>query len=193
MKHLGGNHYYSESSLKQHFVNFSAHSEEVAKSLIYESTQIKSHYDFFLSHSSADMNVINGLYRELVGQGFSVFVDRIDAKGTAIEAMADKLKSAMNKSKYILYVHTHNSKNSKWTPWEIGYFDGKRNGMCCVFVISDDGKPYKGQEYLGLYLQLNYARYENRDKKDFWICNPNNQNEYIVLREWLKGKQPYKH
>lgn len=158
MKHLGGNHYYSESSLKQHFVNFSAHSEKVAKSLIYESTQIKSHYDFFLSHSSADMNVINGLYRELVGQGFSVFVDRIDAKGTAIEAMADKLKSAMNKSKYILYVHTHNSKNSKWTPWEIGYFDSKK-GKDNIFVMPllNDTKeiaPYIGQEYLQAYTEI---------------------------------------
>ena len=62
MKHLGGDEYYSESSLRQHFINFSARSEEVAKSLIYESTEIKSHYDFFLSHSSADMDVIYGLY-----------------------------------------------------------------------------------------------------------------------------------
>ena len=106
---------------------------------------------------------------------------------------ANTLKQRMDNSRGLSCVVSANLPKSVWCPWEIGYFDGKRNGMCCVFVISDDGKPYKGQEYLGLYLQLNYARYENRDKKDFWICNPNNQNEYIVLREWLKGKQPYKH
>ena len=158
MKHLGGNQYYSESSLKQHFVNFSARGEEVAKSLIYESTKIKSYYDFFLSHSSADMDIINGLYRELAEKGFSVFVDRVDAKGTSIETIADKLKSAMDKSKYILYIHTHNSKNSKWTPWEIGYFDSKK-GKDNIFVmplLNDDNHKasYAGQEYLQAYTEI---------------------------------------
>lgn len=158
MKHLGGNQYYSESSLKQHFVNFSARGEEVAKSLIYESTKIKSYYDFFLSHSSVDMDIINGLYRKLTEKGFSVFVDRVDAKGTAIETMAEKLKSAMDKSNYILYVHTHNSRNSKWTPWEIGYFDSKK-GSDNIFVMPllDDDKqiaPYAGQEYLQAYTEI---------------------------------------
>jgi hypothetical protein len=158
MKHLGGNQYFLESDLRRNFVNFSARSEEMAKSLITESVVPRGSYDIFLSHSSADMNVINGLYRELIGQGFSVFVDRIDAKGTAIEAMADKLKSAMNKSKYILYVHTHNSKNSKWTPWEIGYFDSKK-GKDNIFVMPllNDTKeiaPYIGQEYLQAYTEI---------------------------------------
>ena len=104
------------------------------------------------------MNVIDGLYRKLKEQGFSVFVDRVDAKGTNIETMADKLKSAMDKSKYVLYVHTHNSRNSKWTPWEIGYFDSKK-GADNVFVMPllDDAKqiaPYTGQEYSQAYTEI---------------------------------------
>lgn len=154
-------------------------------------------YDIFLSHCSKDKEFVYTLYALFNECGYTVYVDwledsDLDRTHVTINT-ANTLKQRMDNSRGLSCVVSANLPKSVWCPWEIGYFDGKRNGMCCVFVISDDGKPYKGQEYLGLYLQLNYARYENRDKKDFWICNPNNQNEYIVLREWLKGKQPYKH
>lgn len=154
-------------------------------------------YDIFLSHSSKDKEIVNTLYAMFNECGYTVYVDLLDEsgldKGKVTIRTANILKQQMDNSRGLSCIVSNNLPKSIWCPWEIGYFDGKKNGMCCVFVITDDGKKYKGQEYLGLYLQLNYARYENREKKDFWVCNPNDQSEYIVLREWLKGKKPYKH
>lgn len=171
--------------------------EIISKNEYLVSSRKDKKYDIFLSHSSKDKEVVNTLYAMFNECGYTVYVDWLDDLGldrnNVTIKTANILKQRMDNSRGLSCVVSPNLPKSIWCPWEIGYFDGKKNGMCCVFVISDDGKPYKGQEYLGLYLQLNYARYENRDKKDFWICNPNNPNEYIVLREWLKGKQPYKH
>jgi hypothetical protein len=37
-------------------------------------------------------------------------------------------------------------------PWELGYFDGLRNGKVGIFpLIESPGTAFLGQEYLGLY------------------------------------------
>lgn len=83
---------------------------------------------FFVSHSSSDSNIAYGLYRELVKKGFVVFMDTdtINEKGTNINQIASKLKNAMNKFTYILYLHSYNDQESKWTLRKIGYFDAKK-------------------------------------------------------------------
>lgn len=154
-------------------------------------------YDIFISHSSKDKELVLMLKQWFIECGYIVYVDWLDdleldrSKVTA--RTAKKLKRRMNESKGLTCVISTNLPNSKWCPWEIGYFDGKKAGKCCAFIISIDGKNHKGQEYLGLYPQLRFSRYENREKRDFWVVNPNNQTEYVVLREWLKGKKPHKH
>ncbi len=164
MKRLG-NKFYQESYLRQQFINFSVTSAESARLLLNESTMIKSHYDFFLSHSSADSNIAYGLYRELVKKDFVVFMDIIGERNTNIEQIASNLKNAMDKSTYILYLHTHNAQKSKWTLWEIGYFDA-RNGKDKVFIMPmlDDNRSiatYEGQEYLKAYTEIGVDYLEN--------------------------------
>ncbi len=125
----------------------------------------RSHYDFFVSHSSADSNIAYGLYRELVKKDFVVFMDSINEKDTNIEQIASNLKNAMNKSIYVLYLHSHNAQKSKWTPWEIGYFDA-RKGKDKVFImpVLDDNKSiatYEGQEYLKMYTEIGVDYLDN--------------------------------
>lgn len=112
-------------------------------------------YDIFLSHSSKDNLLINALYYELINMGFSVFLDKKDADKTSIDDMAEHLKKAMKKSTYLLYVHTHNASLSKWTPWEIGYFDSRnKSSNILIMPTLDDSlsmASYRGQEYLTQY------------------------------------------
>lgn len=104
---------------------------------------------------------------------------------------AQTLRGRMNNSKGLAYVATSNSTNLKWCPWELGYFDGKKNSRCCILPIMES-QNFNGQEYLGLYPYLEYAEYSNKNQYEFLVDNQEN-DEYVILREWLNGKEPYKH
>ena len=101
------------------------------------------------------------------------------------------LRDRMNCSNGLSYIATSNSTVSKWCPWELGYFDGKKNGRCCILPIMES-QSFNGQEYLGLYPYLDYDKYTGQNKYEFWVNNQGS-SEYVKLREWLDGKEPYKH
>ncbi len=45
-------------------------------------------------------------------------------------------------AKALLYVHTKNSQNSRWTPWELGYFHALRGKICVYVHNNDEIQPY---------------------------------------------------
>lgn len=171
--------------------------ENVELSTRYDSvnnTKIRE-YDIFLSHSSLDKKLVLTLVDLFNEAGYSVYVDWIEDtqldRSNVNKDTAQTLRSRMNHSKGLAYVATSNSTNSKWCPWELGYFDGKKNSRCCILPIMES-KNFHGQEYLGLYPYLEYAEYSNKNRYEFWVDNQEN-DEYATLREWLNGKEPYKH
>lgn len=93
----------------------------------------------------------------------------------------------MNSSKGLAYISTTNIVSSRWCPWELGYFDGKKNNRCCILPIMAPGE-FNGQEYLGLYPYLRYDHLENTVKNDFLVYNQIS-NMHITLHEWLNGKK----
>ncbi len=65
---------------------------------------------------------------------------------------AQVLRARMRQSENLLYLATENAPKSKWMPWELGYFDGYKNGGVAVLPVMDESdSPFEGQEYLGLY------------------------------------------
>ena len=88
----------------------------------------------------------------------------------------NELKEAMNNSEYILYAHTHNSINSKWVPWELGYFDSNKgkDKILVMPIINEYGKAkYVGQEYLTQYKEievedLTYIESTEQKRKKFF-------------------------
>ena len=150
--------YFVESRIKEQYFKQATENQHLVESLFSEANILKKHYDIFLSHSSKDEDLIDAIFMKLCNEGFSVFLDKRDANNTAIDEMAKKKKNAMNKSTYLLYLHTHNSKQSKWTPWELGYFDCKKNSKnILVLPTLNDSKefaPYVGQEYLEQYTKI---------------------------------------
>jgi hypothetical protein len=43
----------------------------------------------------------------------------------------------------LLYIHTPASLNSKWTPWELGYFHALKNKICVYYPEKvEDIPPY---------------------------------------------------
>lgn len=152
-------------------------------------------YDIFLSHSSLDKKLVLTLVDLFNEAGYSIYVDWIEDiqldRSDVTKNTAQVLRNRMNDSKGLSYVATSNSTNSKWCPWELGYFDGKKKGRCCILPIMES-QTFRGQEYFGLYPYLEYAMYSDKRRYEFWVNNQEN-DEYVILRDWLNGKEPYKH
>ena len=140
--------------------------ENVELSTRYDSvnnTKIRE-YDIFLSHSSLDKKLVLTLVDLFNEAGYSVYVDWIEDtqldRSNVNKDTAQTLRSRMNHSKGLAYVVTSNSTNSKWCPWELGYFDGKKNSRCCILPIMESN-TFQGQEYLGLYPYIRQGRRQN--------------------------------
>lgn len=156
-------------------------------------------YDIFLSHSIRDADLILGMKATLEDLGYSVYVDWIDDpqldRSNVTPATAEKLREKMNSSKSLFYVTTSNSDDSRWMPWECGFFDGKKEKVAIVPIQeSSSNNSYSGQEYLGLYpyvvkemgrggaeklhVRKNTSRYIDYDS---WVRTTNSQIT------WLQG------
>lgn len=171
--------------------------ENVKLSTRYDSvnnTKIRE-YDIFLSHSSLDKKLVLTLVDLFNEAGYSVYVDWIEDtqldRSNVNKDTAQTLRSRMNHSKGLAYVATSNSTNSKWCPWELGYFDGKKNSRCCILPIMESN-TFQGREYLGLYPYIRYSKISGKNKYDFWVYNQGT-DEYVILKKWLAGSNPYNH
>ena len=123
----------------------------------YDSFSNTKTYDVFLSHSFLDAEVILGLKLALEEKNFTVYVDWIEDKqlnrNNVNSGTANQLRNRMRKCKSLFFATSDNSSNSKWMPWELGYFDGLKNKVAIIPIkkSSFDSNNFSGQEYLGLY------------------------------------------
>jgi len=113
-------------------------------------------YAVFLSHCHEDAEMIAGVKYMLEKAGISVYVDRIDDPqldpSGVTPATADKLRVRMRSCASMLFATSKSSPNSKWMPWELGYFDGLRQGQIAILpLVESPTDGFKGQEYIGLY------------------------------------------
>jgi hypothetical protein len=112
-------------------------------------------FDVFLSHAHLDAQEILGVQRYLEAEGLTVYVDwlvdpQLD-RARVTPATAARLRERMNRCGYLLYASSRASSDSKWMPWELGYFDGRRGRVGILPIVSSPGESFRGVEYLGLY------------------------------------------
>jgi hypothetical protein len=126
----------------------------VTKSL---STPTDTDFDIFLSHSYEDAELIAGVQSLIEAEGLTVYVDwvvdrQLD-RSSVTAATAKLLRTRMKHCRFLLYVSSKSSSDSKWMPWELGYFDGKRssNRIGILPIVVNAGDRFRGQEYLGIY------------------------------------------
>ncbi|MFI8662073.1 TIR domain-containing protein [Rhodococcus qingshengii] len=118
---------------------------------------LSGRYDIFLSHSVRDAVAIAGLRNLLLNQGLSVYVDWIDDPQLDREQVsattAGQLRQRMQNSNALVYATSRASVQSRWMPWELGYFDGFKGAdqVSICPIESSDQSVFDGQEYLGLY------------------------------------------
>lgn len=152
-------------------------------------------FDIFLSHSSKDKELVMGTKLILEDLGFSVYVDWIEDpqmnRSKVTKDTAEKLQERMKKCKSLFYAFSSNSGESRWMPWECGYFDGIKNGRVAILPISSNGdRSFKGTEYLGLYYYITVEN-DSFQKSRIWI----NESEkvYVSYENWMKNEKPYIH
>jgi hypothetical protein len=159
---------------------------KTASQIIVESVgkykQIQS-YDVFLSHSMEDAELILGIKSIIEDLGYSVYVDWINDteldRNQVSKETAKKLKDRMNSSKSLFFVTTKNADNSRWMPWECGYFDGKKEKVAIVPVKEKSfTNEYVGQEYLGLYPYIIKHRAKNGNEMLYVLYNENDSESY---------------
>ena len=113
-------------------------------------------FDIFLSHSYEDAELILGVKNLLEARRLRVYVDWVEDNKldrTAVNAnTAEIVRQRMRRSSYLLFATTTNSSQSRWMPWELGYFDGHKPGKVGILpLLERSGDIFAGQEYLGLY------------------------------------------
>lgn len=150
-------------------------------------------YDIFLSHSSKDMDLIAGLKLILEDLGYSVYVDWNDNQlnpNNVTPETAEVLRERMLQCKSLLYAFSENAANSKWMPWELGYFDALKNSRVAVLPITQTAKySYKGSEFVGVYYFIQIDPTTD-GKSALWV---HDGEKYINYKYWLEGKNPIEH
>lgn len=151
-------------------------------------------YDIFMSHSVLNAEEILALKNEIERMGFSVYVDWIEDpqlnRSSVTKNTAELLRTRMNCCKSLFFATSETSPNSKWMPWELGYFDGKKDKSAILPVLEDiwSSNQYKGQEYLGLYPYITKDTEQNTGKETLWVHE--DEYTYISFKSWLEGYKP---
>lgn len=158
-----------------------------AEKLLYQALPSKQEpYDIFLSHSIHDKDLVLGLKEKIEGLKFSVYVDWEDKKldrNNVSKETADRLKQIMDNCKCLLVVDSDKSQESKWIPWELGFFDGLNGKVGVISVIPAYSiNTFSGREYFKLYPNVKIGEIEGITS--LWLDGK--EGNLINLREWIK-------
>jgi hypothetical protein len=151
-------------------------------------------FDIFLSHSHEDAELIAELYKQITEMGFTVYVDwivdRTDQTLKVTPGSAAWVRLRMQHCATLLYATSRNSVDSKWMPWELGYFDGENGKVAILPIVEFDAytDEYHGQEFLGIYPYVTKAITEGTQKETLWTRN--NPTEYVNFKSWIEGYKP---
>lgn len=142
-------------------------------------------YDIFLSHSFKDGELIYGLKAELEKRQLTVYVDWIEdpqlSRENVTKDTARTLRDRMKLCTALLYATSQNTQDSRWMPWELGYFDGV-TGKVAICPVSESGEAFTKAQYLQLYPQAKPHPLPDRDY--IWIW----EDGKILgdIRDWIK-------
>ena len=150
-----------------------------------------SGFDVFLSHSSNESKkLLAGIKKTLESFNFSVYIDLFDDPQLSLANVnidtANTIKSRMKISKSLVYVYSSYSTQSRWMPWELGYFDGLK-GKVGILPTNEVETTYKHEEYLALYPHIDLEEGSLTKKNELWINE--STSRYAAFRGWIDNKE----
>jgi hypothetical protein len=157
--------------------------------ILFEKATGLSGKNVFLSHTTADDDLVAGVILILEANGASVYVDHQDPSvaGVDCSAIAEHLREVMRKCKRLVMLASPKSKDSKWIPWELGLGDGlERQSHVALFPSAESSSEmtWSEREYLGLYQRIVWGRLTGRSE-DCWFVWDRVENIGEPLRDWL--------
>ena len=178
-----------------------ARGQHLAKAVLtatMESYKEHEEFDIFLSHSIDDSDLVLGVLTLLQNQDLSVYVDWIVDKqlerNSVNKETAAILRERMKHSHSMIYIATENSSNSKWMPWELGFFDGQKPGGVAILPLLDsESQRFMGQEYLGFYpvvtkhLKNNAIKHYVEDRGNKWSTLENFAHGSPLWKSYLQS------
>jgi hypothetical protein len=185
--------YLSEKEVRARAGRITRHLIKSARQVINETTASANQtFDVFLSHSSAEPEeIILGVKALLEDRGLSVYVDKYNDPHLSPEEVtpetAEILRGRMRNSRTLLYVYSNHSKQSRWMPWELGFFDGLKGDVGVVPVTTNQEDKFKGEEYLNIYPYVDIA--ESKDSNNVYLWINRAVGSYARLDSWAKGTQ----
>ena len=146
----------------------------------------------FLSHASADNDLVPGAVLILENHGGRVYVDNRDPSlpGSDCVAIADHLRQVIKKTRQFVMLATPRSKDSKWIPWELGLGDGIHGERDVVLFPSAETwheTQWSEREYLGLYKRIVYGDHTSHPDKKIWMVINPRTFEAIPLEDWIRN------
>jgi hypothetical protein len=164
---------------------------EIDSNRILKEASSKEGKTVFLSHSSADDDLLPGIIRILEGHGGKVYLDKNDQELPQLEIfdIAERLRTAVRKCKKFVLLVTPKSKDSKWIPWELGLGDGVNlDKNVALFPSAETAfeQEWSEQEYLGLYQKIIWSIFTGEDNYQ-WMVLDHRKNTGIKLAHWLKS------
>jgi hypothetical protein len=147
-------------------------------------------FDIFLSHRFLDAPYVLLLKDYLESLGYSVFVDWIEQPEMGREKItkrtADYLRQVMDKCGSLLYAVSEITPDSRWMPWELGYFDGS-GGRVAIVPITErrtTSETDRGQEYLNLYPYITLGK-DRSGVNRLWVNKT--ASKYVTFDGWVTG------
>lgn len=115
-------------------------------------------YDVFLSHRKQDERLVDELVAYIeVELGFTTYVDwknsadELDRRNVTPETAA-YLRNVMRHASSLIYVVGSDPAGSSWTPWELGFYDGRQSARRIGIYLPEGVRmPTDKLHYLGLY------------------------------------------
>jgi len=191
--------YYTKSEARAAATNAKLQSKRFGKTstrVLREEASATSKYDnfdIFLSHASKDSDLILGVKDLLEKQGFKVYVDWVEDaqldRGNVTQETAELLRVRMRQSRSLIWVATEAASESKWMPWELGYFDGFKPKQVAILPLVDNAyDSFRGQEYLAIYPIVGKNTYTTGGL-DVFVENKG--SEWTTLRSFASGSASY--
>jgi hypothetical protein len=135
-----------------------------------------------------DAEIVLGVKSILSNAGKTVYVDWLDDpqldRSHVTAATADVLRKRMGQCDSLFYIHSRNAAQSRWMPWELGYFDGRRGNVAILPVLKAGETAFRGEEYLGLYPYVDFLE-ATALSSSIWIHR--SATDYTRYDRWLAG------